>query len=170
LTPVSAAPSAAERARRLDGVVGLAIFLGATSMLFVAALFAYAVLRAQAPAWPPAGTPPFPRGAAGANGLLLLGAGLALRKGRPRAAALLGAAFLALQALLWRHLVAAHLGPGAGPLGDAFFALSILHALHVAGGLVALAFTRASRLRLLTIYWDFVAAVWAVIYVGVCVL
>jgi cytochrome c oxidase subunit III len=82
----------------------------------------------------------------------------------------LGAAFLVLQAALWRHLAATHLGPSAGALGDVFFALSVLHALHVLGGLVALALTRARRLRLLTAYWDFVLAVWIVIYVEVCLL
>ena len=55
---------------------------------------------------------------------------------------------MALQALLWRHLVATHLGPSAGPLGDVFFALSAFHALHVLGGLVALAFAGARPLRL----------------------
>ena len=66
--------------------------------------------------------------------------------------------------------MAIHLGPAAGALGEVFFALSALHALHVLGGLVALALTGARRLRLLTIYWDFVLAVWVVVYVAVCLL
>ena len=58
------------------------------------------------------------------------------------------------------------LGPGTGALGDAFFALSGFHALHVLGGLVAIALllrgrasaeTRLRRLRLATVYMDFVA-------------
>jgi heme/copper-type cytochrome/quinol oxidase subunit 3 len=157
----------AER-RQIDGLVGLAIFLGATTMLFAALLLAYAVLRAQAIAWPPPGTPPFPKLAAGAIGGLLVAACLALRAARPRIALACGAAFLAAQVALWRHLVAARLGPGAGPLGDAFFALSGFHALHVAAGLVALAWTRARRPRLIALYWDFVLAVWLVVYAAVC--
>ena len=153
-------------------------------MLFAAMLFAYAVLRAQAPAWPPAGTPPFPRLAAGGNGLLLLVASLALRArhaGAPRSS--LGGCFLGGQVLLWRQLVAAHLGPGSGTLGDVFVALSGFHALHVLGGLVALAVAWArgrrrpdfidgppARNRPLVLYWDFVLAVWVVIYVVVCLL
>lgn len=162
--------SAAASSRRaaLDGTVGLAIFLGATAMLFAALLLAYAVLRAQAPAWPPPGSPPFPRLGAGANGLLLLGASVALARRRVWPALVLGSAFLAAQVALWRHLVAAHLGPGGGPLGDAFFALSGFHALHVVGGLVALLGTRERRLPLVATYWHFVLVVWAVIYVGVC--
>ena len=156
--------------RETDGMVGLTIFLGATAMLFAAMLFAYAVVRAQTLAWPPPGTPPFPRGAAGAVGVLLLAASLALRAGRTRTTLLLGAAFLAAQAALWRHLVAAHLGPGTGALGDVFVALTAFHAMHVLGGLVALVATRGRRLRPLTLYWDFVLVVWVVLYLSVCVL
>jgi cytochrome c oxidase subunit 3 len=167
VTPVAAA----DGRKRIDGAVGLAIFLAATTMLFAALLLAYAVVRARALAWPPPGTPPFPRATAGAAGLFLVGASLALRAARPRVALALGSAFLAAQTALWRHLVAARLGPGAGALGDVFFALSAFHALHALGGLVALAAARgARRARLVTIYWDFVLAVWIVIYVAVCLL
>ena len=169
---------------KLNGAVGMAVFLGACAMLFAALLFAYAVVRMQAVAWPPPGTPPFPRAAAASNGLLLLAAGFALRRARTRgpawaAGALgLGTTFLLMQIALWGRLVAAHLGPGTGALGDAFFALSAFHALHVLGGLVAIAIllrprarpdARPRRLRLATIYLDFVAAVWVVIYLAVFV-
>jgi cytochrome c oxidase subunit III len=172
---VSATASSPPRRREVDATVGLLIFLGATAMLFAALLLAYAILRAQAPSWPPAGTPPFPRGAATVNTAVLLAASLVLRYARSTArrrpafgALALGTLFLALQALLWRHLVATHLGPSAGPLGDVFFALSAFHALHVLGGLVALAIARARPQRLLVIYWDFVLAVWLIIYLAVC--
>jgi len=161
-----AAPDTARTATTAS--VGMAIFLGALGMLFAALLLAYAIVRSQAPGWPPSGVPPFPRGTAAANTLALVAASVALRRGSPRAALAFGAAFLGGQALLWRHLVAIHLGPSAGALGEVFFALSALHALHVLGGLLALALTGARRLRLLTIYWDFVLAVWAIVYVAVC--
>lgn len=170
-------------AARLNGAVGMMVFLGACAMLFAALLFAYAVVRSQASAWPPPGTPPFPRGAAAMNGLLLIAPGFALRRARtggPRfaAAALgLGTLFLLMQVSLWGRLVASHLGPGTGALGDAFFALSGFHALHVLGGLVAIALllrgrapadTRVRRLRLATMYMDFVAVVWVIVFVAVC--
>ena len=171
------------RVTRINGAVGMMVFLGACAMLFAALLFAYAVVRSQASAWPPPGTPPFPRGAAAVNGLLLIASGFALRRARTRgprwaAGALgLGAMFLFMQVSLWGRLVASHLGPGTGALGDAFFALSGFHALHVLGGLVAIALllrgrapaeTRLRRLRLATIYMDFVAVVWLVVFVAVC--
>jgi cytochrome c oxidase subunit 3 len=149
--------------------VGLLVFLGATTMLFAALLLAYAILRAQAPAWPPPGAPPFPRAAAGLNTLLLIAAGVVLRRWRAAAAAL-SLGFLAGQVVLWRHLVTIGLGPAGGHaalLGQVFLALSALHALHVAGGLVALALARR-RLRALSMYWDFVLGLWVVLYVAVC--
>jgi cytochrome c oxidase subunit 3 len=173
----------ASTAARLNGAVGMVVFLGACAMLFAALLFAYAVVRSQAAAWPPPGTPPFPRGTAAVNGLLLIAAGFALRRARthgPRwaAGALgLGGIFLLMQVALWGRLVAKHLGPGTGALGDAFFALSGFHALHVLGGLIALAFllrgrapaeVRLRRLRLATVYMDFVAVVWLIVFVAVC--
>jgi cytochrome c oxidase subunit 3 len=164
---VIAAPASARR-RQLDAQVGLLIFLGSLAMLFAAMLLAYAIVRGQAPAWPPAGTPPFPRGAAAANTLALVAASLALRRGRTRAAFGFGAAFLAAQVALWWHLVAVHLGPRTGALGEVFFALSALHALHVVGGLCALAVTRARRPRLHALYWDFVLGIWVVLYIAVC--
>jgi cytochrome c oxidase subunit III len=165
---MTAAPITTAHRRQIDAQVGLMIFLGATAMLFAAMLLAYAIVRAQSPAWPPAGTPPFPRGAAAGNTLALVAASLALRRGWARAAFGFGAAFLLLQAALWRHLVAVHLGPSAGALGEVFFALSALHALHVLGGLVSLALTRARRPRLHALYWDFVLGIWVVLYVAVC--
>jgi cytochrome c oxidase subunit 3 len=163
---------------QITGAVGLVILLGTIAMLFAAMLFAYAVVRLQAPSWPPPETPPFPRGGAAANGLLLLATSVALRaanrrRGWAAGALALGTGFLVAQLVLWRQLVAARLGPGAGALGDVFFALSALHAAHVLGGLIALGASvlpgaPGRRLRLTTIYWDFLLVVWLIIYVAVC--
>ena len=163
--------------RDIDASVGMLIFLATVTMLFAALLLAYGVLRAQAPAWPPAGAPPSrapPRAAAAwccsppASRCAVPGDRVPRRGCVPRAA--LGVAFLALQVALWRHLVAGQLGPGHGPLADVFFALSGFHALHVAGGLVAIAASGRRRLAQLITYWDFVAVLWLIIYLAVCVL
>jgi cytochrome c oxidase subunit 3 len=169
--------------RAVTARVGMAIFLGALAMMFAALLLAYAIVRAQAPAWPPAGTPPLPRGVLACNTLLLVAASVALRRARAGVALALGAAFLVAQGLVWRGLAAAGLGPASGIYGSVFFALSGFHALHVLGGLVALVavWARARRaagagpgaaapaLRLVATYWDFVLAVWLVLYLAVCV-
>jgi cytochrome c oxidase subunit III len=171
------AASATRGKRDIDASIGMLVFLATVTMLFAALLLAYGVLRAQAPAWPPPGAPAFPRAAAGGSSLVLLAVGLVLRRARRTdssvwlaGAAALGVTFLALQVTLWRHLVIGQLGPGHGPLADVFFALSGFHALHVAGGLVAIAATGKRRLGLLVTYWDFVAVLWLIIYFAVCVL
>jgi cytochrome c oxidase subunit 3 len=167
--------------------VGLAIFLGALAMLFAALFFAYGVVRAQAVAWPPPGAPPLPRGALAGNTLALVLASVALRAGLAaarrdeaararrwtRGALALGVAFLAAQALVWRSLVLAGAGPASGSYGSVFFAISGLHALHVAGGLAALAVLaarprHARRLGLCAAYWDFVLVVWLLFFLGAC--
>ena len=153
----------------VNASVGMAIFLGATAMLFAALLLAYAILRTQAPGWPPGGGAHLPRALLGANTLVLAAASLALRR-RPAGALALAIAFAALQALAWRTALGAGLGPASGVYASIFFALSGLHALHLGGGIVALAVVvaRGERPRLVTRYFDFMLAVWVVIYVAVC--
>jgi cytochrome c oxidase subunit 3 len=165
----------------------MAIFLGAAAMLFAALFLAYAVMRAQAPAWPPAGAAPLPRRALGLNTLVLVAASLALRGARgaarraqpararlrARAALALGAGFLAAQAVVWHALATSGAGPASGIYGSVFFAFSGLHAVHVAGGLIALAFVAARgagarRLGACALYWDFVLVVWLLFYVSAC--
>jgi cytochrome c oxidase subunit 3 len=199
-----AAPALPASARRREdtATVGMMIFLGAAAMLFAALFFAYAVMRAQAPAWPPAGQSGVPRGTLALNTLILVAASVALRSARRAgragrageapartwawAALVLGAAFLGAQALVWRSLVGAGEGPASGIYGSVFFAISGFHAVHVVGGLVALAAVALARgwrdgagapaaddgfvrrLGMLVLYWDFVLAVWVLFYVGAC--
>ena len=130
----------------------------------------------QASAWPPPGTPPFPRGAAAANGLLLIAAGFALRRARTRGPAWAAGALGAGRA------VPADAGgavgapgrrpprPGHGRAGRRRSSrcrrstrctcwAGWSRSRSCCGG--APAPTRAPRrLRLATIYMDFVAVVW----------
>ncbi|SDF23956.1 hypothetical protein [Limimaricola pyoseonensis] len=77
--------------------------------------------------------------------------------------ALATAAFLAAQLSVWRDLAAT--GPLAERLGASFFLLiGGLHALHLAGGLVALARAalRPAGARLCALYWHALGALWLV--------
>lgn len=177
-------PSAAERTAR----VGMAIFLGSWAMMFAGLFFAYAFVRARAPAWPPLDAPPLPRLLPGLNTVVIaassaavVGAVRARELGRTRsvrialaAAAALGAIFLALQALVWTDLWRRGLVPSGGPFPSVFYGFTALHALHVAVGLAALAWLAAAasaasttRVRLWGWYWHFVGAVWAALYATV---
>jgi cytochrome c oxidase subunit III len=168
--------------------VGMAIFLGSWAMLFVGLFFAYAFVRARAPAWPPLDAPPLPRLLPGLNTLVVAASSAmvmrALRaeeRGRSGSAAaalgvaaLMGAVFLALQFVVWTSLWRAGLVPSGGPYPSVFYALTTFHALHVLVGLAALVAlavrARASDpsartgVRLWGWYWHFVGIVWVALY------
>jgi cytochrome c oxidase subunit 3 len=177
-------PRGGERTAR----VGAAVFLGSWAMLFVGLFVAYAFVRARAGAWPPPDAPPLPRLLPGLNTLAIAASSAAVaravraedlgrRRGAARglaAAAVLGAAFLALQAVVWVRLWRQGLVPSGGPYPSVFYALTAFHALHVAVGLAALAWlaVRAGTgapsaridVRLWGWYWHFVGVVWAALY------
>ena len=175
--------------------LGMVVFLASWTMMFAGLLFGYGLVRSRAPVWPPLDQPPLPLLLPALNTVVAAGSSAALlialrsfRGGRTRsgaravaAAALLGAAFLALQAVVWTALWAEGLHLDAGPYASAFYALTGFHALHVLVGIGALAWLalRAARraygpgcdlpVRLWSMYWHFVCAVWLVIYLAVYV-
>lgn len=175
----------------LTAHVGMAVFLGSWAMLFVALFFAYAFVRARAPAWPPVDAPPLPRLLPGLNTIVIAASSAAVvravraqelgRAARAAAAlgwaAALGAIFLALQAVVWTGLWREGLVPSGGPYPSVFYAFTAFHALHVLVGLAALAWlavhtrTGATRtgVRLWGWYWHFVGVVWAALYVSLYV-
>jgi len=168
--------------------LGMRLFLASLAVLFAGALVAFWVVRASATDWPPIGAPPMPRVlvlstllAAGASATLQA-ALTAIRRGNEPAlgrrlalALALGTAFLACQALAWfqffdRETFGRHL------YGFTFYTLTGLHALHVIGGVVALAVVRIrarhhtyswaahAAVRSTAAYWHFLGAMWVVIY------
>ncbi len=173
--------------------VGMAVFLGSWAMLFVGLFFAYALIRARAPAWPPLDAPRLPRLLPGLNTLIIAASSAAVVRavraqelGRAEraaaalaAAAVLGAIFLALQVLVWTGLWRQGLVPTGGPYPSVFYAFTAFHALHVLVGLVALAWVAAharsrdgairTDVRLWGWYWHFVGAVWAALYLAIYV-
>ena len=167
----------AEEAKK-TAAVGMLIALGSWTMLFVSLFFAYAAYRLRAPVWPPEGAPALPRLLPGLAALVLLSScaalhfalGAATKRARLRrllSALALGALFLALGTAFWRPLWLGGFTAASGIYGSTVWALTGLHALHVAGGLVALAALLplagrpafASRGRVTAMYWDFIAAV-----------
>jgi len=175
--------------------LGMVVFLASWTMMFAGLLFGYGLVRSRAPVWPPLDQPPLPLLLPGLNTAVAAGSSAALlvalrsfRGGRARTgaralalAAALGAAFLALQARVWAALWADGLHLDTGPYASAFYALTGFHALHVLVGVASLAWlaARAARraygpdhhlpVRLWSMYWHFVGAVWLVIYLAVYV-
>jgi cytochrome c oxidase subunit 3 len=183
----------AEESRRTS-FVGMVMALASWTMLFVALFFSYAVLRVNATTWPPDGLAPLPKALPFLNTLVLLASSAVLHRGtrleaeeKPgtlRRALLvtmsLGGLFLALQLAVWIPLWQRGFRiDNTGSYGSIFYGLTVFHALHVLAGLLALAVllpgafsgrytsSRSSAVRVSSMFWHFVDAVWVVMFVAV---
>lgn len=162
--------------------IGLAVLLAVIGCLF--ALFASAFfMRMEYADWR---APPLP-GLVWFNTLLLLAASAAhrlaadaARSGRPAAVreallagAVLGAAFLAGQLMVWRQLADGGYALQTNPANGFFYLLTGMHGLHILGGLAASAWAMARaregdaagegdvlRVELCATYWHFLLFVW----------
>lgn len=186
-----APPSSRRRAGGLSvRRLGMRLFLTSISILFAAALVGVLVVRLRAAAWPPPGTPSLPRTLWVSSGILvvlsvlLVGAGRAARRGRVAdtrrrlaAALALGVAFLLSQTAGWLRMLEEGLAPRHSLFAFAFYVLTALHALHVAGGVVPLGVVtvRSGRGRylgdpepveLVASYWHFLAVSWIAIFLA----
>jgi cytochrome c oxidase subunit 3 len=168
--------------------VGMAVALASIAMTFAALLLAYAIVRAQAPAWPPPGEAPLPplwgwRLAATAAALggswAMQRAARATDVGRRRVAvrallgaALCGGAFLAVQCGAFATLRAAGVAPSSGLAASVVYALSLFHGLHALVALALLVPTVArggTRVHAVAAFWHLVTAVWVVMFLAVFV-
>jgi cytochrome c oxidase subunit 3 len=171
-------------------VLATALLMIAEIMLFGGLASAYLVLRGQAGAWPPLDQPRLPVLATAFSTALLVLSGIsawravaAARTNRPDHAGRLvklsfglGAAFFLLQGWEWAQLLRQGLTTSSSLYGSLFYTIIGCHALHVAGGLTALAFVaaRARRegwtadtldaLTATRLFWTFVVAVWPPLY------
>jgi cytochrome c oxidase subunit 3 len=168
------------------------VALGAWAMMFGALFFMYFGLRAQAPMWPPAGAPRLPVALPALNTAVLAASSLALARGvsllaQGRRQALapwvgvaiaLGGAFVALQIEVWRALWSQGLFPSSSAYGSVFYGLTVLHAVHVAAGLLVLVWVlvrallgtytehNVVRVRVAAMFWHFVDAVWLLMFLS----
>lgn len=171
--------------------LGMWVFLASLTMLFAGSLVGYLVVRARAETWRPEGVPNLPAGLWVSTAVIVLcsvaihRAVVAIRSGRQQALVTalfatlaLGVGFLVVQAFNWLQLWAADVTPRRGLYGFTFYVLTGLHAAHVVGGLVPLAFTiwRAVQgrytwasytgVRTVAMYWHFLDVVWIVMFIA----
>ena len=164
------------------GPFALGLALTGITTLFFVLIAVWLFLRRPAPDWHPASAPRalwLSTLFLAASSLAVERAARAARREEQRttrrwlgASLALGLAFLAAQALLWTSLWRAGFVPAAGGYAAVFFALTGLHALHVLGGLVFLAFLahglrrarRVPSVRLGAIYWHYMGAIWLVLF------
>jgi len=177
--------------------LGMVVFLGSWAMMFAALFFAYGFVRTRSVAWPPPGLPGLPWATPALNTLVLAASSASIQYGlrairqgaSPKLGrallltVLLGAVFLALQVSVWARLYVEGLRPETGgAYGSVFWGLTCFHALHVLVGLIGVGlltrrafagvFSAAKYLpvRLWALYWHFVGAVWALMFVLVFLL
>lgn len=98
------------------------------------------------------------------NTAVLAASGLAVERRRWGTAALLGAVFLAGQALAWRSFGATL---ASGPAAAFFYVLTGVHGVHVLGGVAALLAnwrrTTPGSLAAVRIYWHTLGGLWMVV-------
>jgi cytochrome c oxidase subunit III len=177
--------------------IGIWLFIASEVMLFGALFSGYALLRTGAGNWPH-GWQHLNVVLGAANTLVLVASSVVIalgvrslrrgleQRGRRELAitCVLGAVFLALKGFEYReHLLAREL-PSTNNFFAVYFTLTGLHALHVIGGLVVLAYLigpgwsmmRPGRARFIhrvataSIYWQFVDVIWIVVFATVYLL
>jgi heme/copper-type cytochrome/quinol oxidase subunit 3 len=167
------------------GTFGMSLFILTESSLFVMLFFAYFYLGSREPLWPPEPAPPlfYPLVmlAVLLTSSFVLHAGeRALKKGRHGVATgavlltiLLGAGFLVIQAQEYAEKLT-HLKPSTNAYGSIFYAMTGIHGLHVALGLLMLIYVlllpelESQRpphrpLHNAALYWHFVDVVWVLL-------
>jgi len=150
-------------ARERTSFIGMAVFLGGWTMLFVALLFVWADVRLTAHAWPPDGEARAPILYPAIATVLIAASSWLLARGRVAATVICGLGFVTVQLLglaaLWRTGVT----PSSGRYGSILYTFLALHGLHVAVGLAGLVLARATQ-RNWRLFWHFVGGVWIVLF------
>jgi cytochrome c oxidase subunit 3 len=135
------------------------VFLATLTVLFLAAIAGYLVVRLKATDWPPPGMPRLPAGMWLATLVLVAGsvtihkALRAIRLGKRhtcirwlQTTLALAVFFLAVQSWNWWGLIRLRLTEAKNLYAFTFFMLTGLHAVHVIGGVVLLAVVLARAL------------------------
>jgi cytochrome c oxidase subunit 3 len=158
--------------------LGIWLFLASELMLFGSLFSAYALLRSGAAAWPDQSSLlSVPLGAA--NTVVLLVSSVAIARRWLAGTVALGIVFLAIKAFEYADKLAAGLGPAANNFLGLYYAMTGLHALHLMGGILVLAYLVGpgrrmrdvnpqrfrQRIRIAGLYWHFVDVIWIAIFV-----
>ena len=171
--------------------IGILVFLASIAMLFTSLSSAYIVRSGLIYDWFPIAVP---RVMFGSTALILLSSvsiEIARRKLKQSLAGsyskyllltgLLGLGFLASQLIAWRQLVQQGIYISSHPHSSFFYLLTGAHAVHVAGGLLALGFLclrsrrpqfhqaglapkRQAVADAVSIYWHFMDALWIYLF------
>ena len=173
-----------------DAVLGTLVFIVTEIMLFAGLISGLVIVKANhLGPWPPPDQPRLPIEATAFNSLVLLASGFALYQAwraykrkplearKPFLLAIgLGTFFVLFQGWEWVQLIGQGLTLTSSTLGNFFFLIVGMHALHAAVALIVLAvfYRRLARLELqrgsflgAQMFWYFVVGMWPILYVQV---
>ena len=169
-----------------SSLLGMVLFIASEVMFFGGLFGAYFTLRSAAPEWPPPDNPHLSAAYAAVLTAILVTSSVtmqfgvwAIRKNNQRrlilwlaVSLLLGAIFLAMQALEYANLIEEGMTLSSGVFGSTFYTLTGFHGAHVAGGaafiLIVLLRARSGQftaryhdtVEMASYYWHFVDVVW----------
>ena len=169
---------------------GMLIALGSFSMLFVALLASYGILRSRSGIWMSYTIGTIPLFLAWVNTVVILISSITLfmaSKANERenkivtlnqiyTTIIIGLVFLSLQIILWNVLINDGFTIKSHQAGSVFYMLSGLHGLHILGGLISLIWLifkiRVNNLilkpmRLVSMFWHYLTLIWIVIFITV---
>ena len=172
---------------------GMLIALGSFSMLFIALLASYGILRVRSGIWMSNTIETMPLTLAGVNTIVILISSITLfmaSKANERenkivtlnqiyTTIIIGLVFLSLQIILWNVLINDGFTITSHQAGSVFYMLSGLHGLHILGGLISLIWLifkiRVNNLilkpmRLVSMFWHYLTIVWVVIFLTVIII
>jgi heme/copper-type cytochrome/quinol oxidase subunit 3 len=169
--------------------LGMWVFLGSEIMFFTGLIASYLVLRMSAPFWPAPSTI-LNVDITAMNTLVLIFSSFTMSKALESAARtgrrsarlwlfvtlMLGGAFLGIQLHEYSVLIAKGIVVKSSMFASTFYLLTGFHGLHVAAGLLCIAFQTVrgfmggldvgdySGIEVLGLYWHFVDLVWLVLF------
>ena len=169
---------------------GMLIALGSFSMLFIALLASYGILRVRSGIWMSNTIETMPLTLAWVNTIVILISSITLfmaSKANERenkililnqiyTTIIIGLVFLSLQIILWNMLINDGFTITSHQAGSVFYMLSGLHGLHILGGLISLIWLifkiRVNNLilkpmRLVSMFWHYLTLIWIVIFITV---
>jgi cytochrome c oxidase subunit 1 len=159
---------------------GVLMLLAGSAMFFMALVSAEIVRRGFSSDWQPLS---LPWRVLGLSTAILIASSFTLARSRDRlysgdepafrhwwiVTALLGVFFLAGVAISWHHLIYGGVGIATNPSASFFYVFTAAHALHVLGGIVALAgiavrpprrLSRTTAADVVSVYWHSINGLW----------
>ena len=169
---------------------GMLIALGSFSMLFIALLASYGILRVRSGIWMSNTIETMPLTLAWVNTIVILISSITLfmaSKANERenkivtlnqiyTTIIIGLVFLSLQIILWNVLINDDFTITSHQAGSVFYMLSGLHGLHILGGIISLIWLvfkiRVNNvilkpIRLVSMFWHYLTLIWIVIFITV---